>query len=123
MVVEQLFIINKSGGMVFKYEREENTDINSFLILTSSLYSVSVILSKVMDNPASRQVVYFRNRTISIFRTITGLVFVFVADKPADALFERVYSHYCKYVTRDPFYSPEMPIQCSKFRPHLLFEN
>lgn len=123
MVVEQFFIINRSGGMIFKYEREENTDINSFLILTSSLYSVSVILSKIMDKPASRQVIYFRNRTISIFRAITGLVFVFVADKPADALFERVYSHYCKYVTRDPFHSSEMPIQCSKFRPHLLFDN
>ncbi|KAG5860014.1 Sybindin-like protein [Encephalitozoon hellem] len=122
MVVEQFFIINKSGGMVFKYEREEKTDINSLLILTSSLYSVSVMLSKVMDKPAPKQVVYFKNRAISIFRTITGLVFVFVADEPADNLFERVYYHYCKYVTRDPFYSPEMPIQCSKFRPHILFE-
>ncbi|CAD25387.1 hypothetical protein [Encephalitozoon cuniculi GB-M1] len=122
MAVEQFFIINKSGGMVFKYEREGETEINSLLILTSSLYSVSVILTKTIDGPVPRLVVYFRNRVITIFRTTTGTSFVFVADRPVDALFERIYSHYCQYVTRNPFHSPEMPIQCSKFKPHLMFE-
>lgn len=122
MVVEQFFIINRSGGMVFKYEREAETEINSLLVLTSSLYSVSAMLSGMVPSPMARQAIYFRSRVITIFRTVTGTTFVFVADKPADSLFERVYSHYCEYVTRNPFHCPEMPIQCSRFLPHLLFE-
>ncbi|ADM11626.1 transport protein particle complex subunit [Encephalitozoon intestinalis ATCC 50506] len=123
MLVEQFFIINKSGGMVYKYEREGETSINSLLILTSSLYSVSVILSRIMGKSAAKQTIRLQNRVITVFRTITNMVFVFVADEPVDSLFEKVYSHYCKYVTRNPFHSPEMPIQCSKFKPHLLFES
>lgn len=121
-MIEQFFIINKSGGMIFKHEREGKTEMNSLLILTSSLYSIGLMSSRMADRPVNNQVVYLRNRVITMFKTVTSTTFVFVADRPVDVLFERVYAHYCEYVTRNPFYSVEMPINCARFRPHLLFD-
>lgn len=124
-MVEQFFIVNKSGGMIFKHEREDkdNADINSHLILTSSLYSINLISSKVTNKLMGNQVIYFRKRVITIFKAVTGTMFIFVAEKPVDVLFEKVYGHYCDYVTKNPFYCMEMPINCTKFQPQLLFDD
>ncbi|KAH9411302.1 putative sybindin-like protein [Ordospora pajunii] len=122
MAIDQFFIINKSGGMVFRYEKRGCTEINNLLVLTSSLYSTCMISSKITGRPTSKQVIYFKNRTISIFKTFSSTMFVFVGKKVSDLAFSRVYAHYCEYVTRNPFHNPEMPIHCSKFKPHLFFD-
>lgn len=122
-MIRQFFITNKSGGMIFKYEKDIHTDINSLLVLTSSLYSINVISSKAVNRSVSRQTVHFRNTVITIFKTITGTAFIFVADSPVTTLFDEVYAHYCSFVTKNPFYSVEMPINCAKFQPHVLFSD
>ncbi|KAM0671655.1 subunit of transport protein particle complex [Ordospora colligata] len=121
MTVDQFFIINRSGGMVFRYEKGDSTEINNLLVLTSSLYSTCMISSKISGRSTSKQIIHFENRTISIFKTFSSTMFVFVGEKVSDQTFSRVYTHYCEYVTRNPFHTPEMPINCSKFKPHLIF--
>lgn len=122
-MISQFFIINKSGGMIYSYEKTRKTDLNTLLILTSSLHSIFHISAQTCDRNPICQTIYLKNSVITFFRTRTNTSFVFVSDKKVKEIFERVYAHYCEYVLRNPFYELEMPINCQKFQPAKYFQS
>lgn len=121
-MINQFFIINKSGGMIYRYERQNQTDLNKLLILTSSLHSINHISAKVGDQNNAKQVIYLKKKIISIFKTITNTSFVFISDKEVDKTYKKIYEHYVDYVSKNPFYTPEMPINCEKFKPEIFLK-
>jgi trafficking protein particle complex subunit 4 len=121
-MIHQFFIINRSGGMIYKYEAGKQSELNALLVLTSSLHSINHICTKVGEQQDARQIICFRTRVITVFRTVTNLTFVFVSDTRTAGLYEKVYQHYIDFVSKNPFYANEMPISCSKFRPETYFE-
>lgn len=126
-MIEQFFIVNKSGGMIYKHEWVAQTDINSLLVLTSTLHSLNELSRNVLLTNAHFQSVAMGRSSIHMYRTLTGTLFIFVCSaepQGAEGLpsstqkaFESVYRHYCDFVMGSPFYQPGMPINCSKFRP------
>jgi hypothetical protein len=62
------------------------------------------------------QIIHFNNQVISVFKSKTGVSFVFVGEHSTPyPLFEKVCYLYCCYVLRNPFYVLEMPVNCEKF--------
>lgn len=130
MAVEQFFIVNKSGGMIYNYEKNPSADTNSLLVLTSVIHSLNELSRNVFKLSEMVQTVSMRNRDLCVFRTLTNLTFIFVYDKEELSpratprkLFELVFRHFCDYVMANPFYQIEMPINCAKFRPDKYFSN
>ncbi|KAI4290985.1 trafficking protein particle complex subunit 4 [Pancytospora philotis] len=129
-MVEQFFIINSSGGMIYKHEAAPTEDVNSALILTSTLHSINEMTRSVFQTKARTQVVQMERTGIHLFRTLTNLMFVFVvrqeAQQPAAAekpgiIFPSVYRHFCDCVMANPFYKLHLPICCAKFKPEQFF--
>lgn len=125
-MIEQFFIVNKSGGMIYKYEHSRQTEINSLLILTSTLHSLNELSRNVLKTAAYSQTVEMQEMVIHIFRTLTNTMFIFVSkrtgrDDAIHRVFEDVYRHFCDYVLSNPFYQDSMPINCVKFRPDQFF--
>lgn len=124
-MIDQFFIINKSGGMVYKHEREEQTEINALLILTSTLNSLNELSRNVLGTSSYVQSIEMADKCIHIYRTLTGTAFVFVStgmdDNRMEAVFRSIYGHYCDYVASNPFYQLEMPINCADFQPSQFF--
>lgn len=129
-MIEQFFIVNKSGGMVYRYEATAETDVNTLLILTSTLHSLNELSRNVLGTTAFSQVVEMAKRSIYVYRALTGMVFIFVykygaqeSGKHIDlrCVFENVYRHFCDFVLSNPFYPDNMPINCSKFKPEQFF--
>lgn len=116
--------------MIYKYERNPQTDINSLLILTSTLHSLNELSRNVLGTTAHSQAVEMRGTAIHIFRTLTDTMFILVSrrdsqhatgDETAHRMFESIYRHFCDYVLSNPFYQEGMPINCAKFRPDQFF--
>lgn len=124
-MIMQLFVINKSGGMIYAFERSKTIHINGLMVLTSTLHSVSTMFDSINNETLrldSTQVFYFKKHIITYYRTATGTSFVFVGREPAHKWIKDVYRMYVDYVSKDPFYIAEMPIKSGNFKPELLLE-
>lgn len=120
-MVKQFFIVNKSGGMIYKYEKEAQEEINKLMVLTSTIHSLNEISRNVLSTDSYLQTVEIGDSTIYIYRTLTNILFIFVSDFHVQKIFEQVYSHFCDCVLSNPFYQPEMPINLCKFNPSKFF--
>ncbi len=126
-MVEQFFIINKAGGMIYKYTKSTENKINSLIILASTIHSLNELTRNIFDIYDFSQVIEMKNINIYIYRTLTNTMFVFSVSKeyktPVFEIFKNVYKHYCDSVLINPFYQLEMPINCKKFNPEKYFVN
>lgn len=107
--------------MIYHYEQNQRTDVNKLLVLTSTLHSIYSMSQHVKKSRNTPQVIKLKLRYISIYRTLTNTTFIFVSDHKLLNVFEKIYHHYCDFVLKNPFYIDDMPINCAKFQPSLLF--
>lgn len=123
-MIKQFYIVNKSGGMIYKYEQVSDPDVNNLLILTSTIHSLNEISRNVLKTDYYSQIIGFEAHSIYIYRTITNLMFIFVSDSPLNQQFQKIYSHFCDCVLSNPFYQLDMPVGFKKFNPEqFLAEN
>lgn len=122
----QLFIINRSGGLVYNKNLSNNAPnltINDWLRTGSTFHGLHAIASQVAPI-ASMGIERLETDTLTLqcFQSLTGMKFVITAtpgttDLPA--VLQNVYEIYADYVLKNPFYEMEMPIRCDLFNKHL----
>lgn len=125
-MIYQFFIVNKSGGLIYNFERYEKTPINELMVLTSSLYSISTMLNTIACDVTKldfTQIFRFKGKTITFYKIPSGASFIFVAKEPALKWIPGVLKMYSDFVMKDPFYGTEMPIRNPDFRPEILLED
>lgn len=124
-MILQFFVINKSGGLIYAFERSRTTSVNRLMVLTSTLHSISAILGSIEKEPHrldATHVFHFGMHIITLHRTVTGTSFMFVGRETAHKWIAPVLRAYVNHVMKDPFYIPEMPINSRNFRPEALLE-
>ncbi|GBG80405.1 hypothetical protein CBR_g30870 [Chara braunii] len=124
--VYNLFVINKSGGLIYykDFGSTAKLDTNNSLQLASvwhSLHAISMEFSPVPDCTGI-EFLEADNFDLHCFQTLTGTKFFVVTETGAvgiDGLLRVVYELYADYVLKNPFYEVEMPIRCELFDYHL----
>lgn len=126
--VHSVWIINKSGGLVFQknYADVPTIDTNETLRLASiwhSLHAISVQLSPV-EGCTGIELLETEHFDLHCIQTLTGTKF-FVTASPKtiglDHLLHTIYDLYSDYVMKNPFYELEMPIRCELFEQNLAY--
>ncbi|RVD92590.1 transport particle complex subunit [Tubulinosema ratisbonensis] len=123
-MILQFFIINKSGGLIYKYERSSSTQINKLLVLSSTIHSLCTMFEKIYPCEKkidSKQMIRLDGRTITFYKTGTEVSFVFVSTESCYKIIKIVYKMYCDFVSKDPFYEIDMPIKNDLFNPEPFF--
>mmetsp|Transcript_15061 Transcript_15061/g.24943 ORF Transcript_15061/g.24943 Transcript_15061/m.24943 type:complete len:142 (+) Transcript_15061:85-510(+) len=122
----QLFIINRSGGLVFNKNLSNNAPnltINDWLRTGSTFHGLHAIASQVAPI-LSMGIERLETDTLVLqcLQTLTGVKFVITATPGTTemkAVLQNVYEIYTDYVLKNPFYEMEMPIRCDLFNKHL----
>ncbi|KAL3685808.1 hypothetical protein R1sor_003830 [Riccia sorocarpa] len=122
-----LFIINKSGGLIFykDYGSTRRLDTNDSLRLASLWHSMHAISIQLSPTPGCTGMEVLEADTFDLhcFQSLTGTK-LFVVSEPAapgiNALLKTIYELYADYVLKNPFYEAEMPIRCELFEYNLL---
>lgn len=98
--------------MIYSYQKDNTLHINKLLVFCSTLHSIySMLQTEIFA--------YYEKKLLSIYKTQSDLLFVFISDSKNRDVFIKAYSEYCKYVKLNPFYINGMPINCEKFKPFL----
>ncbi|KAI4685459.1 uncharacterized protein J4E84_006187 [Alternaria hordeiaustralica] len=142
MVVFALFVISKSGGLI--YNREFHAGMskltsNDYLMLAGSFHGMHAITAQLSPVPPVRapppstttpnlqifpvratgiEVLESSHFRIQCFQTQTGVKFLLFTEPQqpnVDTMMKRIYELYADYVMKNPFYTVEMPIRCEKF--------
>ncbi|KAF2201120.1 Sybindin-like protein [Delitschia confertaspora ATCC 74209] len=143
MVVFCLFIISKSGGLI--YNREFHAGMskltsNDYLMLAGSFHGMHAITKQLcpvpptpvtplsvagapapspfIGRPSGLEVLESSHFRMQCFQTLTGIKFLLFTEPQqpnVDVMIRRIYELYADYVMKNPFYTVEMPIRCEKF--------
>ena len=131
VAVFSVWIINKSGGLIFykNYSNSERMklDINDTLRLASiwnSLHAISRTHS-VAPVRKSSGIELLETKTFDLhcFETKTGIKFMVASGKRAigvERLLRRVYDVYADFAMKNPFYELEQPIQAELFEDRVM---
>ncbi|XP_019223539.1 PREDICTED: trafficking protein particle complex subunit 4-like isoform X1 [Nicotiana attenuata] len=120
--IYSLYIINKSGGLIFykDYGSAGRMDTNDTLRLASLWHSMHAISQQLSPIPGCSGIELLQADTFDLncFQSLTGTK-VFVVSEPGtlhmEYLLKYVYELYTDYVLKNPFYEMEMPIRCELF--------
>ncbi|KAK8798515.1 hypothetical protein WA538_005243 [Blastocystis sp. DL] len=126
MSIFSLYIINKSGGLIFSKDYTEGSNLtsNDKLRLASTFHGLTAIATQIAPTKNSQGISYVLADTVAFhsYRTPTG-VKILVISKPSilklNALLDEIYTLYADYVMKNPFYELEMPIRCALFEEKL----
>lgn len=122
MSLLQLFIISKSGGLI--YTRNLSPDaprlnINDWLRLGSTFHGLHEISSQVAPTPSlGIDIIETDIFKLKCMQTLTGIKFVVTARKGSsdlDTYLRNIYKLYSDYVLKNPFYEVDMPIKSDLF--------
>ena len=124
--VSSLYIVNKSGGLIFQrdFGGGAKLDTNDTLRLASIWHSLHAISAQLSPRPGCGGIELLETDTFDLhcFQAPTGTKF-FVTSAPhalgAAPLLRVVYELYADFVLKNPFYEAEMPIRCELFDAHL----
>ncbi|EXB53001.1 Trafficking protein particle complex subunit 4 [Morus notabilis] len=120
--IYSLYIINKSGGLIFykDYGSAGRMDTNDSLRVASlwhSMHAISQQLSPV-SGCSGIELLQADSFDLHCFQSLTGTKF-FVVCEPGtqhmEGLLKFIYELYTDYVLKNPFYEMEMPIRCELF--------
>mmetsp|Transcript_5063 Transcript_5063/g.7700 ORF Transcript_5063/g.7700 Transcript_5063/m.7700 type:complete len:154 (-) Transcript_5063:328-789(-) len=124
----QLFIINKSGGLIYNQDLSSlapQVSVNDWLRLGSTFHSLHAIAAQVAP-VVSSGIEKLETDTLKFqcFQSKTGIKFVITAeagtaDSDMDSVLSSIYELFTDYVLKNPFYELEMPIRCKLFTVHL----
>lgn len=124
----QLYILNKSGGLVYQREIAQMTKqplgVNEHVRNGSLLYGIRNITATLC--PTLRPGEYCQGLNVfecdgfrlHSFLTESGLTFILLADpkvSDADKFLTDIYVAYADYVAKNPFYEIDQPLRCVKF--------
>lgn len=126
--VHSIWVINKSGGLVYQksYADVPAIDTNETLRLASiwhSLHAISAQLSPV-EGCLGIELLETQNFDLRCVQTVTGTKFFVTASPKTPGLanlLHAVYDLYCDYVMKNPFYELEMPIRCELFEQNVQY--
>ena len=126
MPLLQLFIINRSGGLVFNKNLSSispSLSINDVLRLGSTFHGLHAIATQIAPI-VSAGIEKLQTDTFKLqcFQSLTGVKFVITATPDStdlEPLLKSIYEIYADYVLKNPFYEMEMPIRCELFNKHL----
>ncbi|ORY27758.1 Sybindin-like protein [Naematelia encephala] len=127
MTVHALWVINKAGGLVFSRSYSDTLPplpLNTVLILAGTLHGVHAITSRISPGGGGGGMESFEAEGWGgrVFLTATGTKFVVLHSLPHPGLEElllKVYEIYADAVMKNPFHTPEMPINSSLFETRL----
>lgn len=126
MPLLQIFIINRSGGLVYNKNLSSispNLSINDVLRLGSTFHGLHAIATQIAPIiSAGIEKLQTDTFKLQCFQSLTGVKFVITATPDTEdllALLKSVYELYADYVLKNPFYEMEMPIRCELFNKHL----
>mmetsp|Transcript_26580 Transcript_26580/g.26828 ORF Transcript_26580/g.26828 Transcript_26580/m.26828 type:complete len:142 (+) Transcript_26580:17-442(+) len=122
----QIFIINRSGGLVYNKNLSPNApnlSTNDWLRMGSTFHGLHAIASQVAP-VVSNGIEKLETDTLKLqcFQSLTGVKFVITATpgtQELDILLQGVYELYADYVLKNPFYEMDMPIRCELFTRHV----
>ncbi|KAG9439320.1 hypothetical protein H6P81_019485 [Aristolochia fimbriata] len=120
--IYSLFIINKSGGLIFykDYGSAGRMDTNDSLRVASLWHSMHAISQQLSPMAGCTGIELLEADTFDLhcFQSLTGTKF-FVVCEPGSlhmgALLKHIYELYTDFVLKNPFYEMEMPIRCELF--------
>ncbi|KAL2212248.1 Sybindin-like protein [Sarocladium strictum] len=136
MTVFALIIINKAGGLIYNKNFSDaglnKISTNDYLVLAGTFHGVHAITARLNPLHAKRssieggrpeahsglEVMETENFRLQCFNTLTGTKFLLFTDTTqtnVDVTMRKVYDLYADYVTKNPFYSLEMPVRCDIF--------
>jgi len=126
--VYNLFIINKSGGVIYHqpfHKDAPNHSMNDTLCLGSTFHGIYAITSQISPvksasggSSSGVQILEADNFKLQSYQTPTGIKFYIVAEPTAtnlEQLLKTIYEIYTDYVLKNPFYELEQPIRCEQF--------
>lgn len=127
--IYSIFIINKSGGLVFNKEYIPGVfkNLNDTLRLASIWHSLHAISMQLSPVPSCGGIELLQADTFDLhcFQTLTGTKFLAVTEpQTPDVSFllqNQIFDLYADYVLKNPFYEVEMPIRCELFDHHLYY--
>ncbi|CAF1696210.1 hypothetical protein F2Q70_00007025 [Brassica cretica] len=120
--IYSLYIINKSGGLIFYKDcgtkgRMDTNDSLRVASLWHSMHAISQQLSPV-NGCSGIELLQADTFDLHCFQSLPGTKF-FVVCEPGtphmESLLRYVYELYTDYVLKNPFYEIEMPIRCELF--------
>lgn len=125
--IYSVFIINKSGGLIFNKDflSTNGLNLNDTLRLASIWHSLHAIAAQLAPAPGCLGIdaLYADTFTLHCFQTLTGTKFLMVVEPGTpdidDILRTLVYELYNNYVLKNPFYEVEMPVRCELFDTNL----
>ncbi|BAM80861.1 hypothetical protein, conserved [Cyanidioschyzon merolae strain 10D] len=131
MPIYTVFIINRSGGLIYsaQFQGSQVHPLNECLRLASTLHSVQQISRQVspvdiLDDIGltSLEAKTFRLR---LYQPLTGIQFVAIAtpevtDEILLGILRRLHLLYADYALKNPFYVQDMPIRCKLFDIHFM---
>jgi hypothetical protein len=123
MVLYSLFIVNKSGSLLFSQELHASVprmSANEAIRIGSTFHSMHAIAAQISPVAGCRGIESLDTDrfTLHCFLTLTGLKFFVVAElgtPDLPAVLHSVYELYADYVLKDPFYESDQPIRCELF--------
>ena len=122
----QLFIINRSGGLVYNKNLSSNApnlSINDTLRLGSTFHGLHAIATQIAPVVSSGiEKIETDSFKLQCYQTLTGVKFIITATPGTtdlEGLLQNIYELYSDYVLKNPFYEMEMPIRCDLFNRHL----
>lgn len=122
-MIENLYIVNRSGGLIYSHDNSKET--NGIMIFASTLHSLSEIARTCLESSSYCQFIQYDTKTLALYLTLSGLTFMFVGDEnmksKVESAFKRVYKYFSEFILSDPYYNLEMPIKNKRFEPEAYF--
>ena len=122
----QLFIINKSGGVVFNMSlspQAPELTVNDCLRLGSTFHGLHAITQQIAPvKSGGIEKIETDQFRLQCFQSLTGTKFVLTATPgliEMDHILAQVYELYSDYVLKNPFFEIDMPIRCKLFNKHI----
>ncbi|WWC59379.1 uncharacterized protein I303_101931 [Kwoniella dejecticola CBS 10117] len=131
MTIHGLWVISKAGGLVFSRSYSDvlpPQPVNTILTLAGILHGIHAITAKLTPAPipgvpiSGLESFEAEGWGGKVFLTPTGTKFVVLHSLPQaglDDLLRRIYEIYSDAVMKNPFHTPEMPINSSLFETKL----
>lgn len=126
MSILSLYVINKSGGLIFNKDFAEvaRVDLNDSLRLASIWHSLHAIAAQLSPIPGCSGIELLESELFDLhcLETPSGTKFLLVVDPSSSyipAVLQRIYELYSDYVLKNPFYEVEQVIKCELFDEQL----
>lgn len=123
MPIQQLYIINNAGSLMYSYSISKILSSNDHITLASSFFGLFAIAneaSPIGSCSSGIKTIGTTKSNVACFESQTGTKFLISSDKSVDytklsVILNRVYRAYADFALKNPFTLPDQPLRASKF--------